>query len=155
MDTKLKKIFSYLKELFPDAQTELRYSTPFQFLVAVMLSAQATDVQVNKVTEKLFLKIKTPADLVRLGFKDFQKTISSINYYKTKAKNIWKTSQILVKNCTKSSKIAQNCGIPNTLDELMELPGIGVKTAKLIAHVLYDKPYIAVDTHVQRVANRL
>ena len=148
-------IFAYLKELFPNPETELHYSTPFQLVVAVMLSAQATDLQVNKVTEILFQKIKYPEDLLTMGFAKFEKAISSINYYKTKAKNIFATAKIIAKNCQKSSKMDKNCWIPDSIEELVKLPGIGIKTAKLVAHVLYDKPYIAVDTHIHRVSNRL
>lgn len=144
MDRKLKQIFDYLKELFPAPETELHYSTPFQLVVAVMLSAQATDKQVNKVTEKLFQKVKTPDDVVSLWCKNFEKSISSVNYYKSKAKHIFETAKLLGKH-----------KIPDNLEELMKLPGIGIKTAKLIAHVLYAKPFIAVDTHIHRVANRL
>lgn len=155
MNQKLSIIFAYLKELFPNPETELHYSTPFQLVVAVMLSAQATDLQVNKVTEILFQKIKYPEDLLTMGFATFEKAISSINYYKTKAKNIFATAKIIAKNCQKSSKMDKNCWIPDSIEELVKLPGIGVKTAKLVAHVLYDKPYIAVDTHIHRVSNRL
>ena len=144
MDKKLNKIFDYLKELFPAPETELHYSTPFQLVVAVMLSAQATDKQVNKVTEKLFQKVKKPADVVSLWFENFEKSISSVNYYKSKAKHIFETAKLLGKR-----------KIPDNLEELMKLPGIGIKTAKLIAHVLYAKPFIAVDTHIHRVSNRL
>ena len=155
MNKKLPIIFSYLKELFPSPETELHYSTPFQFVVAVMLSAQSTDIQVNKVTERLFKKIKNPEDLLTMGFANFEPAISSINYYKTKAKHIFATAKIIAKNCQKLSKIDKNCWIPDMLEELMKLPWVGVKTGKLIAHVLYDKPFIAVDTHIHRVSNRL
>ncbi len=144
MNKKLNIIFNYIKELFPNPETELHYSTPFQLVVAVMLSAQATDKQVNKVTEKLFVKVKTPDDVVSLWFEKFEKAISSVNYYKSKAKHIFETAKLLGKR-----------KIPDSLEELMKLPGIGIKTAKLIAHVLYAKPFIAVDTHIHRVANRL
>jgi len=155
MNKNFTTIFAYLKELFPNPETELHYSTPFQFVVAVMLSAQATDIQVNKITDVIFKKIKKPEDLLAMGFANFERTISSINYYKTKAKHIFATATILAKNCQISTKIDQNCGIPDTLEELMKLPWIGIKTAKLIAHVLYDQPFIAVDTHIHRVSNRL
>lgn len=145
MDKKINIIFTYLKELFPNPETELHSSTPFQFVVAVMLSAQATDVQVNKVTDKLFKKIKKPEDLLAMGFPSFLSAIKSINYYQTKAKHIRETAKLL----------KQWKKIPNNLDKLMELPWVGVKTWKLIAHVLYDKPFIAVDTHIHRVSNRL
>jgi len=98
MNKKLPIIFAYLKELFPQPKTELHYSTPFQFVVAVMLSAQATDVQVNKVTDILFKKIKHPEDLLTMGLVKFEKAISSINYYKTKAKHIYATASLLMKN---------------------------------------------------------
>ena len=91
-------IFTYLKELFPNPETELHYSTPFQLVVAVMLSAQATDLQVNKVTDILFKKIKIPEDLLTMGLAKFEKAISSVNYYKTKAKNIFATASLLVKS---------------------------------------------------------
>ena len=145
MDTKFITIFAYLKELFPRPETELHYSTPFQFVVAVMLSAQATDVQVNKVTDKIFKKIKKPEDLLTMGFADFERSINSINYYHSKAKHIRETAKLL----------KQRKKIPSDLDKLMQLPWVGVKTWKLIAHVLYDKPFIAVDTHIHRVSNRL
>ena len=144
MNKKLNLIFDYLKELFPHPETELHYSTPFQLVVAVMLSAQATDKQVNKVTEKLFLKVKKPDDVVSLWYENFEKAISSVNYYKSKAKHIFETAKLLGKR-----------KIPDSLEALMTLPWIGIKTAKLIAHVLYAKPFIAVDTHIHRVANRL
>ena len=97
MNKKLQKIFAYLKELFPAAETELHYSTPFQLVVAIMLSAQATDKQVNKVTDKLFQKIKTPTDVVSLGFSSLQKAIASVNYYKSKAKHVFETAQLMQK----------------------------------------------------------
>ncbi len=152
MKQKLTIIFDYLKELFPDPETELHYSTPFQLVVAVMLSAQATDLQVNKVTETLFKNIKTSEDLLMMGLSQFEQAISSINYYKTKAKHIYETASLLVKN---ESKQKYNNGIPDTLEALMKLPGIGVKTAKLILHCVYGQLHIAVDTHIHRVSNRL
>lgn len=159
MDKKIKQIFTYLKELFPNPETELRYDTPFQFLVAVMLSAQATDIQVNKATESLFRKVKTPQDLISMKFENFERAISSINYYHTKAKHIYETASLLINN---EKLIMKNEGkkkyknwIPDSLEELVKFPGIGVKTAKVVAHVLYDKLFIAVDTHIHRVSNRL
>lgn len=154
MNKNLPIIFTYLKELFPNPETELHYSTPFQLVVAVMLSAQATDLQVNKVTEKLFKKIQKPEDLLALGFPSFKTAIRSINYYNTKAKHIYETASLLMKNEKLRIKNYKHW-IPNTLEELMKLPWVGVKTGKLIAHVLYDKPFIAVDTHIHRVSNRL
>lgn len=91
-------IFSYLEELFPNADTELHFNTPFQLLVAVILSAQTTDKQVNKVTDKLFQIIKEPQDILNMGLKKFEKSINSINLYRNKAKYIYKTSEILALN---------------------------------------------------------
>lgn len=155
MNKKLLTIFTYLKELFPAPETELHYSTPFQFVVAVMLSAQATDLQVNKVTEKLFKKIKTPEDLLTMGFPSFLSAIKSVNYYQTKAKHIFATAKIIQNAEFRMQNKKYKDWIPDTLEELVKLPWVGVKTGKLIAHVLYDTPYIAVDTHIHRVSNRL
>ena len=166
MNKKFGVIFAYLKDIFPNPETELHYSTPFQFLVAVMLSAQATDVQVNKVTDKIFQNIKKPEDLLTMGFDSFERSIRSVNYYHSKAKHIFATAEIIMKNeqwimnndgkkIYKNEKKIYKDGIPDTLEELMKLPWVGIKTAKLVAHVLYDKPFIAVDTHIHRVSNRL
>ena len=158
MNPKLLTIFTYLKELFPNPETELNYSTPFQFVVAVMLSAQATDIQVNKVTDMLFKKIQTPEDLLTFWFDSFERSIKSVNYYHSKAKHIFATAKIIqnleFKKQNEKTKIYKNW-IPDTLEDLMKLPWVWIKTAKLIAHVLYDKPFIAVDTHIHRVSNRL
>lgn len=139
-------IFSYLEELFPNADTELHYETPFQLLTAVILSAQTTDKQVNKVTDTLFEKIKQPEDVIKMGHKKFENAIKSIWLYKGKAKHIFETSKIL----------AENWGnIPKSEKELIKLPWVWEKTAKVVLYVLYKKPVIAVDTHVHRVCNRL
>ena len=98
MKKNLTFIFEYIKELFPDPETELHYTTPFQFLVAVMLSAQATDLQVNKATKTLFTHVTTPQDLLIMGFPAFERSISSINYYRSKAKHIWETASKLMNN---------------------------------------------------------
>lgn len=141
-----KIIFNYLQGLFPNAETELNYETPFQLLVAVILSAQTTDKQVNKVTATLFTKIKKPEDILSLGLEKFEQAIRSIGLYKSKAKHIVQTSKLLAEKGGK---------IPNTEKELIQLPWVGEKTAKVILHVLYKQPVIAVDTHVHRVCNRL
>lgn len=155
MNKKLLTLFDYLKELFPDPDTELHYSTPFQLVVAVMLSAQATDVQVNKVTAKLFKKIKHADDLLTMGFAQFERSINSINYYHSKARHIFATAEIIQNSKSRMQNKNYKEWIPDTLEELVKLPWIGIKTAKLVLHVLYDKPYIAVDTHIHRVSNRL
>ena len=143
---KFDQIFSYFLELYPNAQTELNFDNGFQLLVAVALSAQATDKQVNKVTSSLFQKVKKPEDILQMGFENFEQSIKSIGLYKSKARNLRKTAQIL----------AQGDGvIPSTQDELVKLPWVWEKTAKVILHVLYHQPVIAVDTHVHRICNRL
>jgi len=110
---KFDQIFSYFLELYPNAQTELNFDNGFQLLVAVALSAQATDKQVNKVTASLFQKVKKPDDILQMGFENFEQSIKSIGLYKSKARNLWKTAQIL----------AQGDGvIPDTQDELVKLP---------------------------------
>lgn len=152
---KLSIIFAYLKELFPNPDTELYYSTPFQLVVAVMLSAQATDLQVNKVTDKLFQKIKYPENLLTMGLVKFEKAISSINYYKTKTKHIFATAKIIQNLEFRMQNKRYKNWIPDSVEELVKLPWIGIKTAKLIAHCVYGQLHIAVDTHIHRVANRL
>lgn len=138
-------VFEYLKTLYPDPKTELDYSTSFQLLVAVVLSAQTTDKQVNKVTKSLFKKIKKPEDVLDIWFEKLKNAISSVNYFNLKSKYIYETSK----------KLIRIWKIPNDLVELQKLPGVGIKTAKVILHVLYNMPFIAVDTHVHRVSNRL
>ncbi|MFA5748337.1 MAG: endonuclease III [Candidatus Absconditabacterales bacterium] len=135
-----------LKKIYPNPKTELNYQTPFQLIIAVILSAQTTDKQVNKVTKKLFEKIKKPQDVIKMGLENFRKSIKSIGLYNGKAKNIWTLSQIFVKS---------DFHIPKEINELKKLPGIGEKTAKVIAHVLFNQKVIAVDTHVHRVVNRI
>ncbi len=140
-------LFQNLLKLFPNPNTELKYNNDFQLLLAVILSAQSTDKQVNKITSKLFQKIKTPEDILKLWQEQLQKYISSINYYKNKAKYIFETSKILV------SKFDSK--VPWNIDDLLSLPWVGIKTAKVVLHVLFQKPTIAVDTHVFRVSKRL
>ena len=159
------EIFTKLLELFPNPDTELNYQTPFQLLVAVMLSAQTTDRQVNVVTDKLFLKIKEPNDVLKLSEEEFTKQVSSVNYYKMKAKHIRETAKKLVELAeNKKAKLTKNekeClnkygyYLPESLEWLTKLPWVGEKTAKVILYVRYKHDLIAVDTHVHRVANRL
>lgn len=166
----LDKIFVTLQDMYPVAQTELHYATPFQLLIAVVMSAQATDKQVNKVTSILFDTIKWPADVIAMGHKDFEKAIQSIGLYKTKAKNIFGLAEMLVHETAvdltlypdpmvrkKVLAIASQYGyyIPADITRMQRFPGVGEKTAKVVAHILYDMPVIAVDTHVHRVCNRL
>lgn len=139
-------LFEKLQEMYPDANTELNYWNEFQLLLAVILSAQTTDKQVNKVTENLFDIVKSPIDVLNIWLDKFTQKISSINYYKTKAKNIFNTAKMLYKDSSL---------LRNDLDVLKSLPGVWIKTAKVVSHVLFWSKVIAVDTHVYRVSNRL
>jgi endonuclease-3 len=127
--------------------TELEYASEYEFLVAVVLSAQTTDVQVNKVTEKLFLRCRTMDDVLNLGLEGLQQEIRSIGLYKNKAKNILALTKIL--------KERFNSTVPNSPEELESLPGVGRKTANVVLNNLFHKPAIAVDTHVLRLSKRL
>ena len=159
------EIFTKLLQLFPNPDTELNYQTPFQLLVAVMLSAQTTDRQVNVVTDKLFLKVKEPNDVLKMTEEKLAKQVSSVNYYKMKAKHIIESAKKLVELAkdkkTKLTKDEKEClnkywyYLPESLEWLTKLPWVGEKTAKVILYVRYKHDLIAVDTHVHRVANRL
>lgn len=134
-------------EMFPNAHCELNHSNPFELVIAVALSAQCTDVLVNKVTSKLFQKYKTPEDYLNVPLEELQQDIRSIGLYRNKAKNIQKLCQLL---------LDEYAGVvPRNRDELMKLPGVGRKTANVVVSVAYDVPAIAVDTHVERVSKRL
>jgi endonuclease-3 len=133
--------------MYPDAKGELDHETPFQYLIAVILSAQATDVSVNKVTPGLFASYPTAKDLAKASLEDVISKIRTIGLYKNKAKNIIKTSQMLVE--------LYDGEIPETIKELVKLPGVGIKTANVVAGDMFGVPAIAVDTHVERVAKRL
>ncbi|MGX7013725.1 endonuclease III [Vagococcus silagei] len=136
-----------MKEMYPDAEGELRAETPFQYLVAVMLSAQATDASVNKATPNLFEAYSTPHALAQADEADIRDLIRTIGLYKTKAKNIKKTAQEI--DTTYQGQV------PTTIKELMKLPGVGQKTANVVAGDLFNVPAIAVDTHVERISKRL
>ena len=139
-------IFQTLDKLYPNADTELKFYNDFQLVLAVVMSAQTTDKQVNKVTETLFKKIKTPQDVIKMWLDELTKSISSINYYNNKAKHIFELSKMLDKDPTL---------LCPDLEKLQKLPGVWIKTAKVISYVLFWSKVIAVDTHVHRVANRL
>ncbi len=152
--------FTTLEQLYPENRTDLVWETPRQLLVAVVMSAQTTDKQVNKVTGKFFDTIKTPYDTLALTEAQRYECIKWVNYAPTKAKNLYKTAQILVIARNEAiHKISQSKEkiyiIPNTLWELIKLYGVWEKTAKVILHVLYHTNDIAVDTHVHRVCNRI
>ncbi|GEN53949.1 endonuclease III [Halobacillus faecis] len=135
------------EEMFPEAECELTHSNPFELLVAVVLSAQATDALVNKVTPQLFEKYKKPEDYIAVPLEELQNDIKRIGLYRNKAKNIKKLSETLVEKF--------NGEVPPTKKELESLAGVGRKTANVVASVAFDEPAIAVDTHVERVSKRL
>ncbi|KRA51952.1 endonuclease III [Pseudoxanthomonas sp. Root630] len=140
------ELFSRLRELNPRPTTELDYSTPFELLVAVTLSAQATDVGVNKATRRLFPVANTPAAILALGEDGLKKYIATIGLFNAKAKNVIATCRIL---------IDQYGGeVPRSREALEGLPGVGRKTANVVLNTAFGEPTIAVDTHIFRVANR-
>ncbi|MCA3191296.1 MULTISPECIES: endonuclease III [unclassified Cupriavidus] len=139
-------IFETLREVNPNPETELEYSSPFELLIAVLLSAQATDVGVNKATRKLFPVAHTPQQILDLGEPGLIEYIKTIGLYKTKAKHVMETCRILVE---------QHGGkVPPVRESLEALPGVGRKTANVVLNVAFGQPTIAVDTHIFRVANR-
>jgi endonuclease-3 len=143
---KRSEIFARLKRANPTPTTELHYRTPFELLVAVMLSAQATDKSVNKATGPLFRRASTPQALRRLGVRGLKGYIKSIGLFNTKARNILKTCALLLER--------HGGEVPHTREELEALPGVGRKTANVILNTAFGEPTIAVDTHIFRVANR-
>lgn len=139
------KIVAYLKRAYPAPKTELKYHTPFQLVVAVVMSAQCTDKLVNKVTESLFKKYKTPKDFAGADLKTFTKEISSVSFFRNKARNIIAAGRAVVENFDGK--------IPKTERELVTLPGVGYKTAHVVLGELHDIwEGIATDTHVKRFA---
>ncbi len=142
-------ILTEIEKLYPMAKSELEnWRTDFQFLVSIILSAQTTDIQVNKVTPELFKKFPNPIDFANGNADEIMSNVKSINYYKTKVMNIIKTAKLLVDK--------YNSKVPKELDELLDLPGVGYKTANVFLNELYHSNMgIAVDTHVGRVAQRL
>ena len=140
------EMFKRWREANPHPTTELQFSTPFELLIAVLLSAQATDVGVNKATAKLFPVANTPQAMLDLGLEGIMQYTRTIGLYKTKSKHIIETCKILV----------QQYGgeIPRTREELEALPGVGRKTANVVLNTAFRQPVMAVDTHIFRVANR-
>ena len=143
---KREKIFATLRAQNPAPTTELNYRTPFELLVSVILSAQATDVGVNKATKTLFKAAADPAALLALGESGLKAHIKSIGLFNTKAKNIIKTCRILMER--------HGGEVPQEREALEELPGVGRKTANVILNTAFGQPVIAVDTHIFRVSNR-
>ena len=143
---KVEYITSKLETLYPNPEIPLDHENNFTFLVAVMLSAQSTDKKVNEITPKLFSKANTPNKMEKLDVEDIQELIREIGLAPTKARNIKKTSKILTKE--------HNGEVPNTFEELEELPGVGHKTASVIMSQAFGKPAFPVDTHIHRLAHR-
>ena len=141
------KVIAYFEESMPIAETELNYSNPFELLVAVILSAQCTDKRVNLITPALFNDFPTPESLAATSPETIFEYIRSVSYPNNKSKHLVGMAQMLVKDYRSE--------VPSTLEELIKLPGVGRKTANVIASVIYDKPVIAVDTHVFRVSRRI
>jgi len=146
-EDRVKKILSLLEKAYPDARLVLHYKNPLELLVATILAAQCTDERVNKVTETLFKKYKTAKDYSNVKQEVFEQEIRSTGFYKNKAKNIIA--------CNK--EIVERFGgkVPDTMEDLVTLPGVGRKTANLVLNRAFDIPAIAVDTHVHKISNLL
>jgi len=144
---KAKKILDVLEGEFPDAATALEFSNPLELLISTILSAQATDKLVNKVAKDLFKKYRTAEDYASTPLDELEEDLSSVNFYRNKAKS--------VKNCT--TKLVEDFGgeVPGNLDDMVKLPGVGRKTANVVLGNAFNLPALAVDTHVKRVAGRL
>lgn len=143
----VNEILDKLEALYPDAKCELNYTTPFELLIATILSAQCTDVRVNIVTDKMFKKYNTAKEFNKLSLEQIIEDIKTCGLYKSKAEKIKETSRILCENFDGE--------VPNTLEELVTLPGVGRKTAGVVLSNAFNVPAIAVDTHVFRVSNRI
>ena len=139
-------IYSVLRERMPEPTTELNYKNPFELLIAVILSAQATDISVNKATDKLYPVACTPEAILALGVNGLKPYIKTIGLYNSKAANIIKTCRMLIED--------HNSEVPRSRDALEALPGVGRKTANVILNTAFGEPTIAVDTHIFRVSNR-
>lgn len=144
---KVEQTLEILAKEYPDVKIQLNFSTPFELLVATILSAQCTDERVNKVTEHLFNKYRTIEDYLKVPDEELEQDIFSTGYYKAKTQKIKATAKMLLDNFGGE--------VPNTLDELTKLPGVGRKTANVILGHIFNIPAIVVDTHVIRLSNRL
>ncbi|MDT0359225.1 endonuclease III [Herbaspirillum huttiense F1] len=144
--TKRREIFERLRQANPTPTTELEYTTPFELLIAVLLSAQATDVSVNKATRKLYPVANTPEAIYRMGVDQLMPYIQTIGLYRTKAKNVIETCRILIEE--------HGGEVPEWREALEALPGVGRKTANVVLNTAFGHPTIAVDTHIFRVSNR-
>ncbi|MGA3111495.1 MAG: endonuclease III [Candidatus Bathyarchaeia archaeon] len=145
---RVERVIELLERQYPDAKTALNYSNPLEMLVATMLSAQTTDARVNIVTQKLFRKYHTPEDYANADLKELEQDVRSTGFYHNKARNLQKCCQMLVERF--------HSKVPNTMEELVELPGVARKTANIVLNNSYGIiGGIAVDTHVHRVSQRL
>lgn len=148
---KIKEKIETLKKesflMFPDAKTELEYENEFQLLIAIIMSAQTTDKQVNKVNKDFFKILKTPKDWVNMWEEKIRENIKTVSFFNNKAKNIFKTCKKLIKE--------YNSKLPKSIEELTWLYGVWIKTAKVFLAIIEDAPYLWVDTHVHRVLNRV
>lgn len=144
---RIQKICQILKTRYPDVKTQLNHRNAFQLLVATILSAQCTDRQVNAVTPKLFAQLKTPDDFARASIETIEKLIHSTGFFHNKAKNI--------QNCARMLMERFDGKVPDTIDELTQLPGVGRKTANVVLGAVFNVPGMVVDTHVARISQRL
>ena len=144
---KRRQIFARLQATNPHPTTELNYSSEFELLVAVLLSAQATDIGVNKATDRLFPVANTPETILALGQEGLESYIATIGLYRSKAKHLLQTCRILIER--------HGSQVPQTREALEALPGVGRKTANVLLNTLFGRPTIAVDTHIFRIANRI
>ena len=142
-----KKIFSLLKKEYPDVKSALEFTNAFELLIATILSAQSTDMQINKITPKLFKKYKSPKDYVRVSNEELEVDIHSSGFYRAKTRSIKNSCAVLIEK--------YNGKMPQTFEELNALPGVGRKTASVVVGNAYGVPAIAVDTHVKRLSNLL
>ncbi len=142
-----KAVFEILDPLYTPEKTALQYRTPFQLLVATILSAQCTDVRVNQVTKALFKKHKTPKDFLEVPISELENDIRSTGFFKNKAKSI--------KGCAQGLVDFHGGELPSTMEEMVKLPGVGRKTANVVLGAVFDIPGVVVDTHVKRLSNRL
>lgn len=145
--SRIDNILKILKLTYPRVKTQLDHKSPFELLVATMLSAQCTDRQVNSVTGELFAKLKTPRDFATVPTARLEKLIRSTGYYRNKARNI--------KRCAEALLEAHGGEVPNRLEDLVKLPGVGRKTANVVLGAAFGIPGIVVDTHVARISRRL
>jgi len=141
------KIRKILRSIYPEVKTQLSYNTPFQLLVATILSAQSTDKQVNRVTRDLFQSLKTPDDFARAPIKTLERLIRPTGFYRNKARSIKSCGQAILKK--------YDGELPRTLEEMVKLPGVGRKTANVVLGAAFGIPGVVVDTHVARISERL